>query len=164
MLNFSWLRCNNRICCRQARVRCHDFQHNDIQHHNKLDTRLRTTLHSACNIFNAECRKQTFLAGCRYFECRGAPSTAGVACVFAANYAHVNVPLYVQVLLEAGEDFVTIKEVTNEEDGQPDLHLSMDRTKLMTVGKPAIERFLVKLQVSVCLIKPFFIVTSATDK
>jgi hypothetical protein len=121
-----------------------------------------------------ECRKYTLDAGCRYVEChyvecRGAPRKQcqvmqGSLAFFAANYAHVNVPLCVQVLLEAGEDFVTIKEVTNEEDGQPDLHLSMDRTKLMTVGKPAIERFLVKLQVSVYLIKPFFIVTSATDK
>ena len=51
------------------------------------------------------------------------------------------------MLLEAGEDFVTIKEARNEDDGQPDLHLSMDRSKLMSVGKPAIEKFLIKLQV-----------------
>jgi len=152
---------------------------NTIQQNDKLNTRLRPTLHSAqCksvvmhSIFNDECRKYTRVSQiypwCWVSLCRmslrrvswrpkeAVPSNAGVACVFAANYANVNVPLCVQVLLEAGEDFVTIKEVTNEEDGQSDLHLSMDRTKLMTVGKPAIERFLVKLQVSVCLIKPFF--------
>lgn len=42
---------------------------------------------------------------------------------------------------------MTITEVANEEDGLADLHLTMDRSKLMTVGKPAIEKFLLKLQV-----------------
>jgi dipeptidyl-peptidase-3 len=41
---------------------------------------------------------------------------------------------------------VTIKEVVGE-DGLPDLLMTMDRSKLMTVGKPAIDAFLVKLQV-----------------
>ena len=52
-----------------------------------------------------------------------------------------------QVLLEAGEGFVTVKEVTNANDGKPDLLLSMDRSKLESVGKPAIGSFLRKLQV-----------------
>ena len=51
-----------------------------------------------------------------------------------------------QVMLEAGQDFVTIKETVGE-DGQPDLLLSMDRSKLMTVGHPAIADFLTKLQI-----------------
>merc|ERR1712029_1039471 len=51
-----------------------------------------------------------------------------------------------QVLQEAGENFVSVKEVTGE-DGKPDLLLTMDKTKLESVGKPAIGQFLKKLQV-----------------
>jgi dipeptidyl-peptidase-3 len=51
-----------------------------------------------------------------------------------------------QVLLNAGEGFVTLKEVKGE-DGNPDLLLSMDRSKLESVGKPAMGEFLKKLQV-----------------
>ena len=51
-----------------------------------------------------------------------------------------------QVMLEAGQDFVTIKEVTGE-DGKPDLLIVMDRSKIMTGGQPAISQFLLKLQV-----------------
>ena len=51
-----------------------------------------------------------------------------------------------QVMLEAGGDFLTIKEVVGE-DGKPDLLITMDREKVMTVGKPAIAAFLLKLQV-----------------
>ncbi len=50
------------------------------------------------------------------------------------------------VMLEAGDGFVTVKEVKGE-DGRPDLLLSMDRKKLNGVGKPAIGEFLTKLQV-----------------
>ena len=49
-------------------------------------------------------------------------------------------------MLEAGEDFVTIKETVGE-DGEPNLSLTMDRKKLLTVGHPAIKKFLEKLQV-----------------
>ena len=51
-----------------------------------------------------------------------------------------------QVMLEAGQDFLSIKEVTGE-DGKPDLLISMDRSKVMSVGQPAIAQFLLKLQV-----------------
>jgi len=51
-----------------------------------------------------------------------------------------------QVMLEAGQDFLSIKEVTGE-DGKPDLLITMDRSKIMTVGQPAISQFLTKLQV-----------------
>ena len=51
-----------------------------------------------------------------------------------------------QVMLEAGQDFLTIKEVTGE-DGKPDLLITMDRSKIMSVGQPAISQFLTKLQV-----------------
>ena len=52
-----------------------------------------------------------------------------------------------QVMLEAGQDFLTIKEVTGE-DGKPDLLITMDRSKIMSVGQPAISQFLTKLQVT----------------
>jgi len=51
-----------------------------------------------------------------------------------------------QVLLEAEENFVSVKEVTGE-DGKPDLLLTMDKNKVESVGKPAIGQFLKKLQV-----------------
>ena len=41
---------------------------------------------------------------------------------------------------------MTVSQVVGE-DGQPDLLLTMDRSKLMTVGKTAIHDFLTKLQV-----------------
>ena len=53
-----------------------------------------------------------------------------------------------QVMLEAGQDFLSIKEVTGE-DGKPDLLITMDRSKIMTVGQPAISQFLTKLQVMI---------------
>ena len=49
-------------------------------------------------------------------------------------------------MLEAGDDFVSIKETVGE-DGEPNLRLQMDRKKLLTVGHPAIKKFLEKLQV-----------------
>jgi len=51
-----------------------------------------------------------------------------------------------QVMLEAGEDFVTIKECVGV-DGKPDILITMDRSMIMTVGQPAIASFLQKLQV-----------------
>ena len=51
-----------------------------------------------------------------------------------------------QVLLEAGEGFLSVKQITGE-DGKPDLELTMDRTKIQSVGKQAIGQFLQKLQV-----------------
>lgn len=57
-----------------------------------------------------------------------------------ARYAILN------VLLEAGEDFVKLEETTGT-DGNPDLLLSLDRSKIASVGKPAIAKFLGRLQV-----------------
>ena len=51
-----------------------------------------------------------------------------------------------QVLIESGENFVSVKEVVGE-DGKPDLLLTMDKSKLESVGKPTIGQFLKKLQV-----------------
>ena len=51
-----------------------------------------------------------------------------------------------QVLLEAGEGFLDVKAVKGD-DGKPDLLLTMDRSKIQSVGKQAIGAFLQKLQV-----------------
>jgi len=52
----------------------------------------------------------------------------------------------VGVMLEAGEGFLKIEKVTGE-DGKSDLLITMDKTKLESVGAPAIATFLKKLQV-----------------
>ncbi|KAL1472036.1 hypothetical protein MTO96_039580, partial [Rhipicephalus appendiculatus] len=49
-----------------------------------------------------------------------------------------------RVLLEAG-DLVEIRETTGE-DGKPDLLITVDRTKILSFGRPCIEQFLLKLQ------------------
>eukprot|EP00061_Rhincodon_typus_P005677 g25492.t1 len=50
-----------------------------------------------------------------------------------------------RVLLEAGQGFVTIRQTTGT-DGKPDAIITLDRSKISTVGKTAIEEFLRKLQ------------------
>ncbi|KAM9780860.1 dipeptidyl peptidase 3 [Syngnathus typhle] len=51
-----------------------------------------------------------------------------------------------RVLLEAGNGLVGLKEVTGA-DGKPDARITLDRSKIRTVGKDAIHKFLCKLQV-----------------
>lgn len=51
-----------------------------------------------------------------------------------------------RVLVEAGGDLVRIQETVGE-DGKPDLIITVDRKKIACVGRPAIERFLLQLQV-----------------
>ncbi|XP_008331494.1 dipeptidyl peptidase 3 isoform X2 [Cynoglossus semilaevis] len=51
-----------------------------------------------------------------------------------------------RVLLEAGEGLVSLEEATGQ-DGKPDCKITLDRSKIHTVGKDAIQRFLCKLQV-----------------
>ena len=50
-------------------------------------------------------------------------------------------------MIEAGQDFLTVKEVVNEDDGKPDLLVTMDYDKVVTVGKPAVGKLLEKLQI-----------------
>lgn len=52
-----------------------------------------------------------------------------------------------RVLLEAGEGLVTVTPTTGS-DGRPDAQVHLDRNKIRTVGKPALERFLRRLQVN----------------
>ncbi|XP_078001286.1 dipeptidyl peptidase 3-like [Glandiceps talaboti] len=54
-----------------------------------------------------------------------------------------------RVLLEAGEGLVTIERITGE-DGKPDAVIKLDRSKVETVGKEAIGKFLQKLQLYKC--------------
>ena len=55
-----------------------------------------------------------------------------------------------RVLLEC-DQLVTIEQTINSDDGKPDLIVRLDRTRIESVGKPAIGNFLKKLQVHVCL-------------
>ena len=50
------------------------------------------------------------------------------------------------MLLEAGQGLVEIVE-TKADDGRADLRISLDRSKIATVGKEAIGNFLRRLQV-----------------
>ncbi|KAK6728133.1 hypothetical protein RB195_005654 [Necator americanus] len=50
-----------------------------------------------------------------------------------------------KVCLEAGQGFVSITECTGE-DGKPDLKFKLDRTKIDSVGRPAVNAFLARLQ------------------
>ncbi|XP_035228108.1 dipeptidyl peptidase 3-like isoform X2 [Stegodyphus dumicola] len=50
-----------------------------------------------------------------------------------------------QVLLEGGGGFVKVEKIKGE-DGNPDLLLTVDRSKILSVGKPCIGKFLQRLQ------------------
>ena len=54
--------------------------------------------------------------------------------------------MILNVLKEAGEGFLTLEE-TVDKDGNPDLLMTLDRTKISSVGMPAMGKFLQKLQV-----------------
>lgn len=61
--------------------------------------------------------------------------------------AHMNARFVIlRVMLEAGDGLVQIQKVVGE-DGQPDLCIKLDRSKITSVGKPAVGNFLRKLQV-----------------
>ncbi|GAB1302019.1 Dipeptidyl peptidase 3 [Apodemus speciosus] len=66
----------------------------------------------------------------------------------AANWrqAHMQARFVIlRVLLEAGEGLVTVTPTTGS-DGRPDARVHLDRSKIRSVGRPALERFLRKLQ------------------
>lgn len=65
----------------------------------------------------------------------------------AWRQAHMNARYVIlRVLLEAGEGLVRIERRIGI-DGEPDLEIQLDRSKIETVGKAAIGKFLTKLQV-----------------
>ncbi|XP_053304356.1 dipeptidyl peptidase 3 [Spea bombifrons] len=51
-----------------------------------------------------------------------------------------------RVLLEAGQNFVALSEKVGA-DGLPDAQVTLNRDKILSVGKPAIQQFLQRLQV-----------------
>ena len=53
-----------------------------------------------------------------------------------------------RVLFEAGEGLVSLEELSGE-DGRPDLLITLDRSRIKTVGKKAIGDFLQRLQVNI---------------
>lgn len=68
-------------------------------------------------------------------------------CAFCVSQAHMQARFVIlRVLMEAGEGLVSMEEVTGQ-DGKPDATVRLDRSKIHTVGKNAIHRFLCKLQV-----------------
>jgi len=65
----------------------------------------------------------------------------------AWKQAHMNARYVIlQVLREAGEGFVTIEETVDETDKKPDLIIKLDRSKIETIGREAMSKFLMKLQ------------------
>lgn len=59
-----------------------------------------------------------------------------------------------RVLVEAGEGLVHVEETVGS-DGKPDLLITLDRSKIDTVGRKAISDYLLKIQV-----RPKFLVVS----
>jgi dipeptidyl-peptidase-3 len=62
--------------------------------------------------------------------------------------AHMNARYVIlRLLLQAGEDFLKIEQITNIIDGKPDVDISLNRALIPTIGKRVIGDFLLKLQV-----------------
>ena len=65
----------------------------------------------------------------------------------AWKQAHMNARFVIlQVLREAGNDLVKIEECVDKDDNGPDLLISLDRNKINTIGRNAIAKFLIRLQ------------------
>jgi len=65
----------------------------------------------------------------------------------AWKQAHMNARYVIlQVLLEAGNNLVTIEECIDETDNKPDVKIKIDRSKIDTIGREAIGKFLSRLQ------------------
>ena len=58
-----------------------------------------------------------------------------------------------RLLLERGGNLVKVERVTGS-DGHPDIVVSLDRGLIETTGKSVIQDFLLKLQVTICLLSP----------
>lgn len=75
------------------------------------------------------------------------PSLPAHLLVFSPRQAHMQARFVIlRVLLEAGGGLVSLQRTTGA-DGKPDAVISLDRGKIVAVGKAALERFLLKLQV-----------------
>ncbi|SAM08954.1 hypothetical protein [Absidia glauca] len=75
-----------------------------------------------------------------YEECRA-------ECIALWGQAHMQARYAItRVLMDAGQDFVSIDKGYDEQ-GEATLAIRLDRTKIKTVGRPAVAAFLEKLQV-----------------
>ncbi len=74
----------------------------------------------------------------------------GIQCITSCGRCVVHADL-VQVLLEAGAGFVTIVgaegATADSAEGDDGVHITLDRTKILSVGMPAIKSFLNTIQV-----------------
>lgn len=71
--------------------------------------------------------------------------------VFRVLQAHSQARFVIsRVLLEAGDDFLTVTETVPDEK----LRITLNRDKLYTVGAEAIKNFLLKLQVRIVCYNP----------
>jgi dipeptidyl-peptidase-3 len=62
--------------------------------------------------------------------------------------AHMNARYVIlRLLMQTGEDFLKLEQITNPEDGKPDVQISLNRYLIPTVGKKVVGDFLLKLQV-----------------
>lgn len=62
--------------------------------------------------------------------------------------AHMNARYVIlRLLMQAGDDFMKLEQITNPKDGKPDVEISLNRDLIPTMGKKIVGDFLLKLQV-----------------